>query len=365
MVNLSDGELLPAYGGKLGESSSGANKPPPTATPARASTSPPATRPSRVTARCSASGATPTNSTPSAASRASSAFRARVARARRLDRRRRHEDLDRRRARALRQRRRRSRQPLRQRHPRRATRRRSSFSITSRSANSIRRSRPRSCAAAREACRAHDCALLGGETAEMPGLYKPAHFDLAGTIVGIVDVDALSRARRRRAGDAIVGLPAVGLHTNGYSLARALIDRRRMERALRRGRRTATRCSPSIRRTTTKCARSARRRVKAMAHITGGGLLENVAAHAAPGVKAVFEQRAGACRRSCEELVRRGNLRHEERYRDAQHGHRLHADRAGHRRGGRGRRGLGRERRRLDRNARGGRAAGSHPQLTC
>jgi phosphoribosylformylglycinamidine cyclo-ligase len=74
-----------------------------------------------------------------------------------------------------------------------------------------------------EACRAHQCALLGGETAEMPGLYARGHFDLAGTIVGCVAVDAIPDGSTVEPGDAIVGLPSVGLHTNGYSLARALI----------------------------------------------------------------------------------------------------------------------------------------------
>ncbi|HMD02984.1 MAG TPA: phosphoribosylformylglycinamidine cyclo-ligase, partial [Candidatus Baltobacteraceae bacterium] len=73
------------------------------------------------------------------------------------------------------------------------------------------------------ACRENGCALLGGETAEMPGLYQGADFDLAGTIVGIVERDAIPDPARVAPGDAILGLPAVGLHTNGYSLARELI----------------------------------------------------------------------------------------------------------------------------------------------
>nr|MDP9105743.1 phosphoribosylformylglycinamidine cyclo-ligase [Candidatus Eremiobacteraeota bacterium] len=73
------------------------------------------------------------------------------------------------------------------------------------------------------ACRENACALLGGETAEMPGVYRPDHFDLAGTIVGIVDLDAVPDPNRVQPGDAVIGLPAVGLHTNGYTLARALI----------------------------------------------------------------------------------------------------------------------------------------------
>jgi len=69
------------------------------------------------------------------------------------------------------------------------------------------------------ACRAHDCALLGGETAEMPGLYQAGHFDLAGTIVGMVASEAVPDPKRVTPGDAIIGLPSIGLHTNGYSLA--------------------------------------------------------------------------------------------------------------------------------------------------
>ncbi|MFN2448757.1 MAG: phosphoribosylformylglycinamidine cyclo-ligase, partial [Candidatus Baltobacteraceae bacterium] len=74
-----------------------------------------------------------------------------------------------------------------------------------------------------EACRANNCALLGGETAEMPGLYAPGDFDLAGTIVGMVDRNDVPDPQSVQAGDAIGGLPARGLHTNGYTLARTLV----------------------------------------------------------------------------------------------------------------------------------------------
>ncbi len=71
-----------------------------------------------------------------------------------------------------------------------------------------------------KACRENGCALLGGETAEMPDIYEPGHYDLAGTIVGVVPRDALLDGRRVREGDVLLGLPSSGLHTNGYTLAR-------------------------------------------------------------------------------------------------------------------------------------------------
>lgn len=76
------------------------------------------------------------------------------------------------------------------------------------------------------ACRKNGCALIGGETAEMPDLYKEGEFDLAGTIVGIVDEPHIISGAEIRAGDVLIGLPSTGLHTNGYSLARKALFRR-------------------------------------------------------------------------------------------------------------------------------------------
>lgn len=169
------------------------------------------------------------------------------------------------------------------------------------------------------ACAAHDCALLGGETAEMPGLYAPEHFDLAGTIVGIVDADDVPDPSRVTPGDAIVGLPAVGLHTNGYSLARTLIAEEEWKRPLRADGDTVTYLDgllaehPSYARDVR--AIEAVADVKAMAHITGGGLLDNVARTLPEGCKAVFEQTRWPVPALMNEVVTRGNLSHEERYR--------------------------------------------------
>ena len=75
-----------------------------------------------------------------------------------------------------------------------------------------------------EACREVGCALLGGETAEMPGVYEPGELDLAGTIVGVVERERIIDGSRIHPGDAIIGLLSSGLHTNGYSLARKALD---------------------------------------------------------------------------------------------------------------------------------------------
>jgi phosphoribosylformylglycinamidine cyclo-ligase len=73
-----------------------------------------------------------------------------------------------------------------------------------------------------DACAANDCVLLGGETAEMPGVYADGHFDIAGTLVGVAEKDQLLPRADIRAGDVMLGLASSGLHTNGYSLARRM-----------------------------------------------------------------------------------------------------------------------------------------------
>jgi phosphoribosylformylglycinamidine cyclo-ligase len=169
------------------------------------------------------------------------------------------------------------------------------------------------------ACRAHEMALLGGETAEMPGLYQPAHFDLAGTIVGLVARAKIPDPETLVPGDAIVGLPAVGLHTNGYSLARALIPSDEWNQPFPAAGEGLTYADallaehPSYLNAVRAIQSVAE--VKTMAHITGGGLLENVPRTLPAGCKAVFEQARWSVPAIERELVRRGGLGHEERYR--------------------------------------------------
>ncbi len=169
------------------------------------------------------------------------------------------------------------------------------------------------------ACRNHEMALLGGETAEMPGLYQPAHFDLAGTIVGLVARAKIPDPERLVPGDAILGLPAVGLHTNGYSLARALIPAEEWSRPFAAAGPGVTYGDallaehPSYYGAVRAIQSVAD--VKTMAHITGGGLLENVPRTLPSRCKAVFEQARWTVPPLERELVRRGSLGHDERYR--------------------------------------------------
>src|SRR5690606_33686567 len=73
------------------------------------------------------------------------------------------------------------------------------------------------------ACKENDCALVGGETAEMPGLYQENDFDVSGTIVGVVDKSKIIDGKQIQKGDLLIGFPSNGLHTNGYSLARKIL----------------------------------------------------------------------------------------------------------------------------------------------
>jgi phosphoribosylformylglycinamidine cyclo-ligase len=165
------------------------------------------------------------------------------------------------------------------------------------------------------ACKAHTMALLGGETAEMPGLYAPGDFDLAGTIVGIVDVAAVPDRERVRPGDAIVALPSIGLHTNGYTLARALIGPDEWLAPFDGTTYADALLAPHPSYYAPVRAIQAVADVKAMAHITGGGLLDNVPRTLPAGCKAIFEQQRWRVPPIMAELVRRGDLSAQERYR--------------------------------------------------
>jgi phosphoribosylformylglycinamidine cyclo-ligase len=131
------------------------------------------------------------------------------------------------------------------------------------------------------ACHENQCALIGGETAEMPGLYQPGDFDLAGTIVGIVERDEIIDGAHIVPGDVIFALPSNGLHTNGYSLARKVIfDVMKMRLDARVDVLGGTIGDELLRVHRSYLAAvteiQARNAIKGLAHITGGGILENL-----------------------------------------------------------------------------------------
>jgi phosphoribosylformylglycinamidine cyclo-ligase len=128
-------------------------------------------------------------------------------------------------------------------------------------------------------CRDNGCALIGGETAEMPGLYKPPDYDLAGFIVGYVEERRILGPQRVRPDDVLIGLPSSGLHTNGYSLARKIISERlrlRMDEAFPDGGGSVADVLLAEHRSYLPALKPVLDRVRAMAHITGGGLPGNL-----------------------------------------------------------------------------------------
>lgn len=129
-------------------------------------------------------------------------------------------------------------------------------------------------------CRENSCALIGGETAEMPGVYTPPDYDLAGFIVGIVEESQVITSASVREGDALVALASDGLHTNGYSLARRIIsDRLKLgvhDAFPDAGGASVADVMLKVHRSYLQCLKPMLGQVRAMAHITGGGLPGNL-----------------------------------------------------------------------------------------
>jgi len=130
---------------------------------------------------------------------------------------------------------------------------------------------------AAEVCRAAGCMLVGGETAELPGVYKEDELDFAGTCVGFVDADDLVDGSRCEPGDAIVGFPSSGLHTNGFTLVRELIGDDDFDADLL--------LAPHRLYLDEVRTLRAQADVKALAHVTGGGILGNLARVVPEGVR--------------------------------------------------------------------------------
>ena len=169
-----------------------------------------------------------------------------------------------------------------------------------------------------DACQQVGCALLGGETAEMPDVYLPGAFDLAGTIVGLIERDALVNGATISKGDIILGLPSSGLHTNGYSLARRVFAPYTLDTifpelgeplvdALLRPHRCYLNEIQTL--------QNAHITIKGMAHITGGGFAGNIARILPTGIQAVVDTNAWTVPPLFQLLTQLGHVSREEQYR--------------------------------------------------
>src|SRR5437016_3329064 len=167
-------------------------------------------------------------------------------------------------------------------------------------------------------CRAAGCALLGGETAQMPGMYRKGEYDLAGCIVGVVDRAKIIDGREIKAGDVILGLASNGLHTNGYSLARIILLRKiRLEVSSRLPGSTATVGEELLRvhkNYQPLLAKVPSGMIKGLAHITGGGLIDNLPRILPSNCDAVIETKSWKVPRMFQILQENGNVDVREMY---------------------------------------------------
>jgi phosphoribosylformylglycinamidine cyclo-ligase len=168
-----------------------------------------------------------------------------------------------------------------------------------------------------EACRDVGCALIGGETAEMPGLYSVEDYDLVGFIVGVVEKSGIIQGKNIAAGDTIIGLPSSGLHTNGYSLVRKIFGENKS---------ALNTFYPELGRTLGEALLEPHRSyyrqlqpllpmIKGLAHITGGGLIGNVPRVLPNGLAAHFNSRSWSVPPIFSLIQQRGNVDREEMYR--------------------------------------------------
>jgi len=140
-------------------------------------------------------------------------------------------------------------------------------------------------------CKRNECSLIGGETAEMPGLYEKDEFDLAGCIVGLAEKDKLLNRKNVKAGDVIIGISSNGLHTNGYSLVRkVLLSKFDWDEYIEELKMTLGEELLQIHMSYLGIIQKLLKnfRISSFAHITGGGIAGNTNRVVPPGLKAVF-----------------------------------------------------------------------------
>ena len=166
-----------------------------------------------------------------------------------------------------------------------------------------------------QACREVGCVLIGGETAEMPGLYTGEDYDLVGFIIGVVEKSKLIVWETIVAGDTIIGLPSSGLHTNGYSLVRKIFGVDQFEKHYPELGRTLGEELLEPHRCYYHQLKPLLPLVKGMAHITGGGLVDNVPRVLPPGLAARFDGQAWTIPPIFRLIQQRGNVTRGEMYR--------------------------------------------------
>jgi phosphoribosylformylglycinamidine cyclo-ligase len=168
-----------------------------------------------------------------------------------------------------------------------------------------------------EACRANGCALIGGETAQMPGFYADGEYDLAGTIIGAVSRDKIITGEHIQIGDVLVGLPSNGLHTNGYSLARKLLFEVAKYDADHYVNELKDKTGAALMRTHRSYLSVIKKLtgaevVSGMAHITGGGITENLPRILPKGMGALIDRSSWTVPPLFEHLQHLGNVEDDE-----------------------------------------------------
>ncbi len=158
-----------------------------------------------------------------------------------------------------------------------------------------------------EGCRQGKMTLLGGETAEMPGFYRPGEYDLAGFAVGIVEKKNIIDGRKIRPGDVIVALPSSGVHSNGFSLVRKIFTGSLLK-AYAQKLLTPTKIYVSDVEKLANGLKKRRHQILGLAHITGGGLIENVPRILPKNCRAFFDRRLWNIPPIFREIQERGKI---------------------------------------------------------
>jgi phosphoribosylformylglycinamidine cyclo-ligase len=166
-------------------------------------------------------------------------------------------------------------------------------------------------------CRENGCALMGGETAEMPGLYTPPDYDLAGFIVGYVEEDRVLGAANVREGDVLTGLASSGLHTNGFSLARKIVERMGIgyDDPFPGGDASVADTLLAVHRSYLALLKPLLGSIHAMAHITGGGLPGNLNRVLPPAMDAVVDTLSWETPNTFQVLAEAGGVERAEMFR--------------------------------------------------